>query len=175
MPSPKSSRTRSSVPQSDGGSIPGGSGACLAITEKKTSPSGVQFAIPIRPPGRQTRRSSAAVFGWSGANIAPKVESTTSNDASSNGSSWASPSTNSTSSPSAAARSRPFASSSGHVVDPDGLAEPPGRGQRGVAAPAGDVEDPLAGEQLHRLAQVLADDLGAVADLGEVPRDQTCC
>ena len=42
--------------------------------------------MPILPPGRQTRSSSRAVFSWSGANIAPKVDSTTSNEASSNGS-----------------------------------------------------------------------------------------
>ena len=135
--------------------------------------------LPMRPsasnsPSRFARRACRraappAVFGWSGANIAPKVESTTSNEASSNGSSWASPSTNSISSPSAAARSRPF-SRARDVVHPHGLAEPPGRGERGVAAPAGDVEDPLAGKHLHRLAELLADDLRPVADLGEVPR-----
>jgi hypothetical protein len=33
---------------------------------------------PDRPPGRTTRTSSAAVRAWSGANIAPNTDSTTS-------------------------------------------------------------------------------------------------
>ena len=76
-------------------------------------PSGVQFAIPMRPPGLTTRSSSAAVRSWSGANIAPKTETATSKLASSKGSAWQSASTNSTSSRSAAARSRPRSSSAG--------------------------------------------------------------
>ena len=41
-------------------------------------PCGVQFAMAITPPGRQTRRSSAAARAWSAVNMTPKVESTTS-------------------------------------------------------------------------------------------------
>ena len=48
-------------------------------------PSGVQFSIPIVPPGRQTRTSSSATSWWWGANIAPIDDMTTSNDSSSNG------------------------------------------------------------------------------------------
>lgn len=52
--------------------------------------SGVQLASPMRPPGRQTRASSAAALSWFGVNMTPKVESTTSNEASGKGSSSAS-------------------------------------------------------------------------------------
>ena len=73
-------------------------------------PSGVQFARPMRPPGRHTRASSAADFAWSGANITPKVDSTASKLASSNGSASASAAWNLTSRPSARARSAPRSS-----------------------------------------------------------------
>ena len=53
-------------------------------------PFGVCATRPIRPPGRVTRASSFAVWTWSGANIAPKTEVTTSKLASSNGSASAS-------------------------------------------------------------------------------------
>ena len=45
-------------------------------------PSGVQFAMAMVPPGRQTRSISAAARSWSAVNITPKVESTTSKRAS---------------------------------------------------------------------------------------------
>ncbi len=57
----------------------------------------------------------------------------------------------------------------GDVVDPHRLGEAPRRGERRVAAAAGDVEHPLDREHVDRLAEVLADHLGAIADLGEVP------
>jgi hypothetical protein len=34
--------------------------------------------MPMRPPGRTTRSSSLAARAWSGANITPNVDSTTS-------------------------------------------------------------------------------------------------
>ena len=46
--------------------------------------SGVQAVRPMRPPGRQTRSSSAAARDWSGANITPNVDRTTSKVASGN-------------------------------------------------------------------------------------------
>ena len=49
------------------------------------NPSGVWATRPIRPPWRVTRTSSAAVRSWSGANIAPNTEVTTSNKPGSNG------------------------------------------------------------------------------------------
>ncbi len=115
IPSPKSSRRRSSVPQASGVVSPGGGGACWAVTRNRspTALSGVQFAIATFPPLRVTRRSSAAVRSWSGANIAPNDDSVTSKVPSSNGSSWASAWTNSTSSSSAAARWRACSRSAG--------------------------------------------------------------
>jgi hypothetical protein len=69
--------------------------------------------MPIRPPGRQTRSSSAAVRSWSGANIAPQVDRTTSKEASEKGRSSASPSWKVAYSPSAWARWRACSSSVG--------------------------------------------------------------
>ena len=43
------------------------------------NPEGVQFAMPIFPPGRHTLIISRAQVAWSGANITPKVETTLSN------------------------------------------------------------------------------------------------
>ena len=144
-------------PRASGGSIPGGGGACLAIVMNiaPTAPSGVQLPIPIRPPGLTTRSSSAAVFSWSGANIAPKIDIATSKLASSKGRSWASASTNSTSSRSAAARSRPRSSSAGTKSAPTVSPQvAPRGGDRPVAAAAGDVEHALAGNDVERLGQV---------------------
>ena len=69
-----------SVPQSDGDFNTAGGGTCVPITLNNwpMKPSGVQFAIPIRPPLRKTRSISCAVRLWSGGNIAPNVDSTTS-------------------------------------------------------------------------------------------------
>jgi hypothetical protein len=49
------------------------------------TPSRVQVASPILPPGRVTRPSSPATASWSGANITPKLDETTSTLASSYG------------------------------------------------------------------------------------------
>jgi hypothetical protein len=68
---------------------------------------------PIVPPGRHTRTSSEAARSWSGANIAPIDEVTTSNSPSANGSASASASTHSSSSPRPAASRRPASSSEG--------------------------------------------------------------
>jgi hypothetical protein len=76
-------------------------------------PSGVQFARPMRPPARKTRSISSAHRAWSGVNIAPNVESTTSKLRSSKGKSSASATWNRTSRPSAMARWRPLSSSAG--------------------------------------------------------------
>jgi hypothetical protein len=73
----------------------------------------VKFAIPIVPPGRQTRSSSAAVARWSGAKIAPNADVTPSNSASPNGSACASATTRSSSAPAAAASTRPAVKCSG--------------------------------------------------------------
>ena len=50
----------------------------------------MKFAIPIVPPGRQTRSISSATARWSGAHIAPTDEITASNSPSAKGSASAS-------------------------------------------------------------------------------------
>ena len=62
--------------------------------------------------------------------MTPKVERTTSNDASANGSASASPSWRSIARPSATARPAP-PEQGRHVVDADGVAEAPGGGEGG--------------------------------------------
>ena len=74
--------------------------------------------VPTTPPGRTTRASSAAACSCRGANMWPKVDSTRSNDASSNGSDSASASTHSTSTPAASARARAASNSSGVRSEP---------------------------------------------------------
>ena len=76
-------------------------------------PSGVQLASPIFPPDFTTRSISLAAASWSGVNITPKVDTTTSKLSLGNGSASASASRNSMSSRSAAARSRARSSNSG--------------------------------------------------------------
>jgi hypothetical protein len=75
MPSDNLSFTASSVPQSTGDGIPGGGGTCFAFVLNicPAKPSGVQFAIAIRPPGFVTRINSADVTSGRGANIAPNI------------------------------------------------------------------------------------------------------
>ena len=84
-PSSSSSRARGR-PQSSGAPAPSGGGGWngdVSLNISPIPPSGVQFASPIRPPGRVTRASSAAAASWSGANMTPNVELTTSKLASS--------------------------------------------------------------------------------------------
>ena len=69
--------------------------------------------MPSRPPGRSTLISSPAVASWSGANIAPNVDVTTSKLPSGNGSLCASATSVRSGSPSAAARCRACSSNAG--------------------------------------------------------------
>ena len=118
---PKTSCTWDSRPHSGGGSTPGGGGgrnAPASLNSSPGKPSLTQVVMAIRPPGRQTRTSSAAAAQWSGANIAPKVEITRSKLASSNGRSWASASIQATSTPASAARRRACSNSSGVTSQP---------------------------------------------------------
>jgi hypothetical protein len=71
------------------------------------------LARPILPPRLQTRTNSAAARSWSGVNITPKVETTTSKLSSENGRASASASRNSMLSRSASARSRARSSRAG--------------------------------------------------------------
>ncbi len=130
----KISVTWSRTPHSGGGWKPsGGDGACLAIAAKNCpiAPAGFHAATPIRPPGFSTRAISPAARLWSGANMQPKVETTTSKLWSSNGISWASPSTNSSSTPASPARRRASSNSSGVMSRP--VTSPPATAA-GIAA-----------------------------------------
>ena len=52
----------------------------------------------------------------------------------------------------------------GHVIRRGNLRKPAGGGEGGVAVSRRDIEDPLAGAQIDRLAQGLADDLKRCSD-----------
>ena len=86
-------------------------------------PSGVHAISPSVPPGRHTRTSSSAVCWWSGANIAPMLDTTTSNSPFAHGRASASASAHSSSAPAASASRRPASSSSG--VRSDATTEAP--------------------------------------------------
>ena len=60
--------------------MPSGGGTCFPVVRNifPTNPRGVQFAIAIIPPDFVTRNNSRATKSGRGANIAPKVEITTS-------------------------------------------------------------------------------------------------
>ena len=121
-------------------------------------PSGVWATRPIRPPGRVTRASSLAVRSWSGANIAPNTELTTSKllvverqrlrvaleevgvQALGLG-----------------APARPLEQGR-DVVEADDRAAAPRRGQGGVAAAGRDVEDALGRVDVERLDEQLRHD-----------------
>ena len=100
---------------------PGGPGRAPAGSEpaprknRPAAPSGVQLPMATRPPGRQTRSSSPAVARWSGANMAPTVDSTTSKWSSGKGRSWASANSQVRASPRARAARSPTASSCGQM------------------------------------------------------------
>ena len=72
----------------------------------------------MRPPGFSTRTSSSAVFRWSGANMQPNTEVTTSKLSSSKGRSMASPSIQSISTPASFAFALPASISSGVMSSP---------------------------------------------------------
>ena len=159
------------MPHSAGDFTPAGGGRCLpsVLNSWPMKPSGVQFARPILPPDLQhTRSSSAAALSWSGVNITPKVETTTSKLSSGNGNASASASRNSTVQPlgrgalAAAIEQRRHVVGRGHVA-------PAARGrERHVAVAGRDVEHLAAGAKIERLAQLLADDLQGRADDGVV-------
>ena len=130
-----------------------------------TAPSGVQLAIPIRPPGLTTRSSSAAAFCWSGANIAPKIDIATSKLGVLEGKVLGVGLDELDLEP-LGRRALAAALEQGRdVVGADRAAPgPPRRRDRAVAAAAGDVEHPLAGDQLERLGEVLG---GVVDEAGD--------
>ena len=76
-------------------------------------PSGVQAQTAIRPSGFSTRAISSASARWSGTNMQPNTDVTTSKLASSKGSFWASPSIHSISTPASLAAASPASSRAG--------------------------------------------------------------
>ena len=114
--SPNSPARWASEPQRGGGCEPGGGGGANGASVRNSAPimpSGVQLSSPMVPPRLVVRSSSPAAAAWSGANIAPIAEITTSNDSSANGRFSASPSIQSSSRSAALARRCPASSNSG--------------------------------------------------------------
>jgi hypothetical protein len=62
--------------------MPGGGGACLLVVLNiwPVKLAGFQFAMASRPPGFSTRANSDATTSGRGANIAPNIVTTASND-----------------------------------------------------------------------------------------------
>ena len=169
-PSPSRSRTTSSEPHRVGGSATAGGGtwAPTVFSSRPMKPSAVQLATPMRPPGRQTRTSSAAARSWSAVNMTPIAETTKSNDSSSNGSA------------SASATSKSMLQVLGRgaapggldelldVVDAGDVAEGAGGLDGDVAGPGRDVQDRAAGTQPDAVAQPLGERDGDPGDLAVV-------
>ena len=130
--------------------------------------SGVQLARPMSPPGCRRARAPRAACSWSGVNITPKVESTTSNEPSAKGSFSASASLERHDVPLGLRAPAPRFEQRGDVVGGRHVAPAPRRGERRVAVAGGDVEHARARAQVERLAQALADDLQRRADDGVV-------
>ncbi len=131
-------------------------------------PSGVQLASAIVPPGRQTRSSSAAVCcvvgrehraedrrdGVEGAVGERQRLGVALDELDVEALGGGAP---------AAALEQ-----GRHVVDADGVAAEPRRGDRGVAAAGGDVEHAPAGVQVGGVAELLGDEHDPGGDDGEV-------
>ncbi len=133
-----------------------------------TKPSGVQQARPILPPGRQTRASSRAAWGWSGANITPKVETTTSKDASAKGKRFGVgllevdlPALG------RGAQAAAF-EQRGNVVGAGDASTATGGGEGDVPVARGDIEDLGPAAEIERFAQQLAGELQGGAEDGIV-------
>ena len=105
--------SHSSSPQSAGDWTPFGGDTWAPRTRKRRPMklSGVQFAMPILPPGLQTRTISDAACAWFGANITPNVDTTASKLSSAKGKASASACSKATARFSARARALPFSKS----------------------------------------------------------------
>ena len=161
---------RARVPHSAGDFAPAGGGRCLpmVLNSWPMKPSGVQLARPILPPRLQTRSISAAALSWSGVNMTPKVETTTSKLASANGSASASASLELDRQPFGRGALAAALEQRRHIVGRGHLAPAPRGGEGDIAVAGRDVEHLLAGAQVERLAQLFADDLQRGADDGVV-------
>ena len=144
----KRSTTFASTPQVIGLTKPSGGGGEYAalifrICATSVGSSGIQLPMTIRPPGRVTRTISLATSNGFGANIAPKMLTTRSNESSRSraGRTRRLPGTGSSSSPSAAARRLPASTRLLGDVDAQHVGAEPRRRQRGRAVAAAEVED----------------------------------
>ena len=136
----------------------------MVLNSWPMKPSGVQLARPILPPCRQTRTISAAARSWSGVNITPKVDTTTSKLPSANGSASASATAERDVEPFGGGAFARAIEQRVHVVDRHHVAPAPRGRERGIAVAGGDVEHPLPAAEVERFAQLLADDLQRGAD-----------
>ena len=163
-------RAARACPTAPATSTPAGGGTCLpmVLNSWPMKPSGVQLARPIgRPAGTRAAARPPPSPGRR-VNITPKVESTTSKLPSANGSASASASRKSIVEALGLGALPAALEQRGDVVGRGDVAPAPRRGERGIAVAGGDVEHALAGAQVDRLAQALADDLQRRADDGVV-------
>ena len=176
---PAALRSRRRIPRAGGprcpreaaGRRPGGGGACLAIVMNilPTPPSGTQLAIPIRPPGLQTRSSSAAVFSLFGREHRAEDRDHDVELALAEGE-VGGVALDELDLESLGRRAlAPALEQGGDEVDADRVAPRSSRrGKRAVAAAAGDVEHPLVGHDVHRFDQLLGHHLDHPGDHREV-------
>ena len=120
-------------------------------------PSGVQLASAIVPPGRVTRTSSAAARRWSGANIEPKTDRAAVERFVGERDLLGVAVAEIDVDPLGRGTLTAPLEERGHVVDPGHDAAEAGGGDRGVAAPAGNVEHARAGVQVGRVSKAFGD------------------
>ena len=141
-----------------------------------TPPSGTQFAIPIRPPGLQTRSSSAAAFSCSGGEHRAEDREDDVELGVAEGQVGGVALDELDVETLGGRALAPALEQGRDEVDADGVAPGPPRGrERRVAAAAGDVEDPLAGNDSERFDQLLRDHHHQPATIAKSPSDQVFC
>ena len=131
-------------------------------------PSGVQLARPIRPPSRTTRSISRAARVWSGENITPKVESTTSKLEFAKGNASASATSKRDVQSFGLGTCLSLFKQGSNVVGGRDLGKATRRGQGCIAVSRSDVEYALSRTHIDRLGERLANDLQCRADNGEI-------
>ena len=134
-----------------------------------TPPSGTQLPIPIRPPGLQTRSSSAAVFSLFGREHRAEDRDHDVELALAEGKVGGVSLDEIDLEPLGGGTLTPALEQGGDEVDADRVAPgAPRRGKGAVATAAGDVEHPLIGHDVHRFDQLLGQHLDHSGDHREV-------
>lgn len=119
---------------------------------------GTYAAGPMRPWGRQTRTTSSATARWSGANMAPKADTTTSKVSSSNGMRCGSATLGAQRDAVGLRHPARCVEEMVDEIDGDHLGPTARRRERRGARAGDDVEHPFSGVEVDRFAEQLGVD-----------------